>query len=703
MKRLLFCALSLSLVGAPVAADDEADEADVYEMGEVIITGSKLPQTPGNVTQKISIITADDMSSLVLGNGNLAEMLSYSPGNFANVLSRNDANWGSSGGLAHTYKGYMLDGLPIDAFVDLQSLDPWAFQRVEDQRGSASVLYPTYLAMDFAGNQSPLAGTANFILKERVSSTRTSASAYYGSYNTLGGRFFHQRATGNFHMFVGSHYEDSDYTDYGTEGSWLNMIDNPGYEKTKLYGRGAYFIDGQADHRISFYAHRTWHTGDAGRPYRGFDHLYTTLNAHYVRPVQENMTGQLRLGYRDYVRTWEDDNYPASIEWTKDNGMLQNILPLDLSLSYEHGGNDRLTGGVDYQLAQYETYAHTDQLLLGNDAQAIHLGLYLQEEQVWNDLVFRLGGRVNRIQHDIDLFQGAAPGDDSAAWTKLLGSAGVRYNQRSLSLFANAGTSFKAPGLKSVGGTIPLSERGKFYTKAEADSLGRLPELEQVVVTQDTLYSMSGHVPNPDLNPESGLSLDVGGNLVVEGLTLGVRGFLIRINDQITQIEVPDAPQSEDINAGKTQSVGVELELKHSPFDGLQWYANHTFTQAKVVDHPDTNVSDATLSFVPKNVTNVGGSLSLLPWDLQISANLQVFGSINTNIHKDPASQGSIDGYQLVTARIGKRFADRDGREIQAYLEPYNITDLITDNAFEMPWGFQDPGFSANGGLMVSF
>ncbi len=55
MKYLLFSALSLFLVRAPVVAEDEADAEDVYEMGEVIIIDSKQPQTPGNVTQKISI------------------------------------------------------------------------------------------------------------------------------------------------------------------------------------------------------------------------------------------------------------------------------------------------------------------------------------------------------------------------------------------------------------------------------------------------------------------------------------------------------------------------------------------------------------------------------------------------------------------------------------------------------------------------
>ena len=54
----------------------------------------------------------------------MAEIFQYQPGTFASVLSRNDANWGSYGGLGPKYNGYLLDGLGIDSFVDTMSLDP---------------------------------------------------------------------------------------------------------------------------------------------------------------------------------------------------------------------------------------------------------------------------------------------------------------------------------------------------------------------------------------------------------------------------------------------------------------------------------------------------------------------------------------------------------------------------------------------------
>ena len=678
MKRLLFSALFLSLVGVPVVADDEADEADVYEMGEMVITGSKLPQTPGNVTQKISIITADEMSSLVLGNGNLAEVLSYSPGNFANVLSRNDANWGSSGGLAHTYKGYMLDGLPIDSFVDLQSLDSWAFQRIEDQRGSASVLYPTYLAMDFAGNQSPLAGTANFILKERVESTRTRASAYYGSYNTIGGRFFHQRAAGNLHLFFGGHHEDSDYTYYGTfdddgnRNSWLNMDDNPEYEKTKMYMRGTYFLN-DSGQRASLYAHRTWHTGDAGRINRDFGHIYTTLNAAYTNPVSDKATLQAKVGYRDYVRRWEEDGIwedPQSRELRSEDGVNQSVIPADLSLSIITREADVLTVGADYQLASYETSRETGETSIGNDAMATALGFYAQEEFRLNALILRAGARYNIISHDIDLLQGAPPNETSNSWNKVLYSAGARYNQSDdLSVFANIGTSFKAPSLKSVGGTVPPDGKG-------------------------------GHLPNPDIKPESGTSLDVGANFrPMEGVQIGVRGFNILIDDQIVQRVVPvaedDPAQSQDINAGNTTTNGVELEVTHRLDETVEWFANYTYTNAEVKEHLDENQVGAKINFVPKSAIGAGVHLTFSQ-GLRATVTLQSYSGIYQDINRDAEP---LDGYILVNARLEQRVRTQDGYDLNLYLEPYNITN----QTFEMPWGFQDPGLSVNGGIMVSF
>ena len=678
MKRLLFCALSLFLFGAPVVADDEADEADVYEMGEMVITGSKLPQTPGNVTQKISIITADEMSSFVLGNGNLAEVLSYSPGNFSNVLSRNDANWGSSGGLAHTYKGYMLDGLPIDSFVDLQSLDSWAFQRVEDQRGSASVLYPTYLAMDFAGNQSPLAGTANFILKERVGITRTRASAYYGSYNTIGGRFFHQRAAGNLHLFFGGHHEDSDYTYYGTfddEGnrnSWLNMDDDPEYEKTKMYMRGTYFLNDRGQ-RASLYAHRTWHTGDAGRINRDFGHIYTTLNAGYTNPISDKATLQAKVGYRDYVRRWEEDGIwedPQSRQLRSEDGVDQSVIPADLSLSIITREADVLTVGADYQLASYATSSETDSLRTGNDATATALGFYAQEEFRLNALILRAGARYNIISHDIDLLQGAPPNETSNSWNKVLYSAGARYNQSDdLSVFANIGTSFKAPSLKSVGGTVPPDGKG-------------------------------GHLPNPDIKPEAGTSLDVGANFrPMAGVQVGVRGFNILIDDQIVQRVVPvaedDPAQSQDINAGNTTTNGVELEVTHRLDETVEWFANYTYTNAEVKEHLDENQVGAKINFVPQNAIGAGVHLTFSQ-GLRATVTLQSYSGIYQDINRDAEP---LDGYILVNARLEQRVRTQDGYDLNLYLEPYNITN----QTFEMPWGFQDPGLSVNGGIMVSF
>ncbi|MFN8207943.1 MAG: TonB-dependent receptor plug domain-containing protein [Bacteroidales bacterium] len=212
-----------------------AQTSDTIDVQEVSITSSKGPQSAGNTTQKIDLIDQKEIKLLVSGNRNISEAIMYLPGASVSALSRNDANWGTYGGIGPKYSTYMLQGLPVDAFVDPMALDLKAVERIEVQRGPASVLYPNYLSQDFAGNQSPLAGTVNLILREKTDNPYTGLSASYGSYKTLNGNIFHENQFGNLHVMGSAAIEKSDYTNYGSENSWLNMIDNPQYMKMKFF------------------------------------------------------------------------------------------------------------------------------------------------------------------------------------------------------------------------------------------------------------------------------------------------------------------------------------------------------------------------------------------------------------------------------------------------------------------------------------
>ena len=663
--------VGLAMVWAGLPPASFAQETDDVMMEEIVVTASKVPQTAGNVTQKVDIIDREQMEAIVTGNGNVAELLTYEPGVFISVLSRNDANWGSSGGLSQKYNTYMLDGLPIDAFVEPQSLDPMTFERIEVQRGPAAVLYPNYLSMDFSGNQSPLTGTTNIILKERVDEPQTQMNAYYGSYNTYGAKFYHQQTAGNLHLFFGGNHEASDYTNYGSAGSWLNMIDDPEYEKTSLYLRTTLFVGGSDDHKVSLFANQTDHTGDTGRPNRDFDHQYQTVNAAYAVPLSESATASLKVGYRKYDRTWEEDNYPTDLSLASENGVTQHIVPVDLALALKHGNDNLLTFGADYQHADYVTWTETDVRSVGNDADAQQYGIYLQEELSLGALIVRLGGRYAHTEHDIRRLGGSTPGDSGDSWDKFLWSTGLRYNVGDrLSFYTNAGTSFVAPSLKSVGGTIALADLG--------------------------VPGRDGQLPNPDLEPEEGTGYDLGMDWQpVAGLKFGVRGFYNLVDDQIVQVVVSQNPsQSQDINAGDTTSYGLELALQHDLLDWLGWFANYTYTHTEISNPADPDQDGAEVPFVPEHMGNVGLNLRL-PYDITASVYLHLAGEIYDSTSKQ--SRTKFDSYELLNASVRKTMVTAPSYRLDGYVELYNITD----NQFEMPWQYEDPGFSATVGFKL--
>jgi len=563
----------------------------------------------------------------------------------------------------------LLEGLPIDAFVDGMSLDPAAFERVEIQRGPAAVMYSNYLAMDFAGNQTPLAGITNYVLRDRVDAPLTRIQAGFGSWNTANVQAYSQGRSGDLHYLLGGNWERSDYTDYGTPGSWLNILDDPQYTKVRLYGKGTVFL-GQ-DQSLSLFAHYYGHTGDVGRPNRDYDDGYGTINAAYQGRVGRSLDLQVRGGARLYDRRWGEDLYPASLALREHDGVEQTVFPADVTLTWRQPGGNRLTFGGDGQFATYKTHAEADgPRTTGNDATASSAGLFAQQQVAVGSFVLRGGLRYGHSAQSYSLLSGVPPGLAGRSWDKVLWSAGARWNALStVSVFANAGSSFVAPTPKAVGGTLSPGDLG--------------------------VPGRDGQLPNPDLRPESGIGSDLGVDVRFGGLRLGVRGFLNRVDDAIVDNVVSQNPsQTRSVNAGNATSCGIEVTLDHSLGRGLNWFANGTYTHSRVENPLDPDQQGAAIPFVPDWMANVGGSVSL-PRGFTVSPYLRAVGTYYDSTSR--AGRQSFGGYVIPALRLQAVVAAGARSDVVFALDLNNITD----DRYEMPWQFRDPGFSVLGTVAV--
>lgn len=665
LNAMFFSAMSPSDPEKPKDGEPEPSEFGI----KVVVTASKTSERENRITQQVQVVESAEMDRLPVGNRNLSEYLKWGPGLFVNVLSRNDANWGSYGGLGPKYNSFLLDGLPADAFIDTMSLDPWVLDRIESHRGPSSVLYPGTMTMDFAGNQSPLAGVTNMVLKERIEERETRFMLDGGSWRSLAGKFYHQDRKGGFNYFVGGGVDSSDYTNYGAPGSWLNMLDSPDYFKARVYARGTYLFD-EPGHALSLFAHGTAHDGDTGRPNRGYRNRYGTFQAEYRRPLTPGLDVGAKVGFRDYDRTWEEDSFPASLALASNNGSKQRLLPADLSFRWRQGGGGTLTFGWDTQRVGYRTFAETRGLMrAGNDATAWNTGLYAEEKQIVGKWVLRAGCRFNATRQSYSLIGGETPGVDHKGWNRFLGGAGVRYNaSESVSLYTNIGTSFVPPSVKSVGGTLQMGDLG--------------------------VPGKNGQLPNPDLKPESGLGYDIGVKwLPRPSVRAGIRVFVNRVRDMIVENVVCGNPsQTRSVNAGQALSYGVEIPLEHLVSARVRWFANATLTRTRLANPLDPDQDGADLSFVPVYQFNAGAALSL-PWGVTAVPVFQATGEYYDSTSK--SGRRAFGPYQTLSLRVEKAFSTKRGGLPVLFLDVNNLAD----NRYEMPWQFRDPGFQILAGL----
>jgi outer membrane receptor protein involved in Fe transport len=270
------------------------------------------------------------------------------------------------------------------------------------------------------------------------------------------------------------------------------------------------------------------------------------------------------------------------------------------------------------------------------------------------------------MKNSIELIDGGAPGETNKEWNSFLWSTGLKYKFNSdFSLFANAGNSFLTPGLKSTGGTIKLSDKG--------------------------VVGHNGQLPNPNLKPESGLGVDIGTDISLpSNFKVSVRGFYLSVNDAIIDNVVSQNPsQTQSINAGKTTSKGLEAEIKQMITNNIQWFANYTLMKTKVK-------GAGTVPFAPEQVANLGLNLST-SYGLSISPYLNYNNGYYDS--SDKTSRSFFKPGALLNLNVSQVLAETDNYRVEAFGNLYNVTN----NKYEMPWQFQNPGFSMMAGIKATF
>lgn len=183
------------------------------------------------------------------------------------------------------------------------------------------------------------------------------------------------------------------------------------------------------------------------------------------------------------------------------------------------------------------------------------------------------------------------------------------------------------------------------------------------------LYRMA----NPDLQPEKMMNYEVSaGKRFSRYLNIDVTLYYSRGRDMMQVLD------NRNTNTGGFINKGVEVSAGSHPLDNLRLYASYSYL------HTSLN----NLTGAPKNQYYLGGELTF--WDrLKIAADLKGTGSLYV------ADDVKHQNYALLNMKLTY--------SVCRYADIFTRLENITDARYTINRGYEMPGFTALGGIKVSF
>ncbi len=515
-KTIVFAGF-LNLICTPGMSQEQKHDtiraSKVYEIGEVVVTGSRNETDVRHLSQTVSVINRIDIEH-AMQPSLLPVLTEQIPGLF--VTSRGIMGYGVSTGAAGgiSLRGLsggtgrlmvMIDGHPQYAGIFghpiADAYQSFLADRVEVLRGPASVLY----------GSNAMGGVINIVTRKmHDNGVNTNIHMGYGSYNTLESEFTSRIRKGRFSSVVSGSYNRTD-----------GHRDNMEFEQYGGYAKLGYEMTGnwslQGDINITHF--NASYPGPITAPLLDGDQRITRgVTLFAIENNYEQTSGGLSFFY-NWGKHWINDGYtPSKEEKPQDErfNSRDNIMGVSLYQSMQLFKGNRITAGVDW--FRYGGKAWNEYV------SGEHIG-------TTSDLVNK---HENELAGYVDLRQNIG--------TWLTFNAGLRADHHSrvgLEWVPQAGLAFHLPH------TIEM--------KASASKGFRYPILRE-------MYMFPSQ--NPDLQPESmwNYELAFSQQLLNGRLAYGVNLFYIDGKNLIETLPNPNGSGMLNQNSGEIENSGIELQ-----------------------------------------------------------------------------------------------------------------------------------------------
>ena len=644
------CLFVLPFLFATVCtAEEKASGAEVYELGEVVVTAKQETVNLATTVTEVDLVDIQER-----GAQTVADALE--------LLPAVDVQKGGKGQAFVSLRGFdqkdvkvLIDGVPaLETYfgtVDLSMLPIEAVSKITVTKGASSVLY----------GANTMGGVVNIITKKAGDKPFTELTTSFGDYNTRNVILNHGAQIDKFNYWLTYGYRDSDGyrlsndfdknnshtglgTDYNEDGGKRDLSD---YIKRTLHAKVGFEPDEDTRLYLSF----DYHNNERGIPteysrywaFSEWDQWH--LNLAGEKKINEILTLKARAFYVDHEDTlkdvsWDADHTTAK-KWFETSSYDDYSTGAVLNAFVDLGKWSFLKFGTNYTKDN-----HKQQDYLDDDCWSVIKG--------WNS-----PGYTPEEEYEAETYTIAIE-DEIKPTDRLSFVVGFSYDYFNPEKAYDQAVPDDIDTFNPQAGVV-FDLTPDTILHASVGKKTRFPKLIE-------LYS--DHAGgNPDLDPQEAIAYELGfSHDFSETIKGTVAYFFNDIDDLIERVQDPASGDKVYVNVSEAKIQGVEVALEMNFSKSLQAYVNYTYMSTE-----DESNDNRELEGRPRHRINLDVRYRF-PFGL--SASVQTSYTQRQYWENSDYNWKKLPDYFLLNARLAQDMSKAFGIDSELFVQGTNLTDL---------------------------